>query len=124
MGQNTFLEVSSTYFHMHWPSTWADEFNALPANLQQLQVLGERAGVPVYAPFPGSGVGVLRADHLRDGQRRALALDADLHRLEAGIGVDADDGGVDVAAIGTVYGDYSVPVLGRVIGIRSFHAGD
>ena len=27
MGQNTFLEVSSTYFHMHWPSTWADEFN-------------------------------------------------------------------------------------------------
>ena len=31
MGQNTFLEVSSTYFHMHWPSTWADEFNALPA---------------------------------------------------------------------------------------------
>ena len=34
MGQNTFLEVSSTYFHMHWPSTWADEFNALPANQQ------------------------------------------------------------------------------------------
>jgi hypothetical protein len=30
MGQNTFLEVSSTYFHMHWPSTWTDEFNALP----------------------------------------------------------------------------------------------
>ena len=29
MGQNTFLEVSSTYFHMHWPSTWSDEFNAL-----------------------------------------------------------------------------------------------
>ncbi|HEX3646678.1 MAG TPA: carboxypeptidase-like regulatory domain-containing protein, partial [Vicinamibacterales bacterium] len=32
MGQNTFLEVSSTYFHMHWPSTCADEFNALPAD--------------------------------------------------------------------------------------------
>ncbi len=29
MGQNTFLEVSSSYFHMHWPSTWSDEFNAL-----------------------------------------------------------------------------------------------
>ena len=34
MGQNTFLEVSSTYFHMHWPSTWSDEFNALPAAQQ------------------------------------------------------------------------------------------
>jgi len=34
MGQNTFLEVSSTYFHMHWPSTWADEFNALPTSQQ------------------------------------------------------------------------------------------
>jgi signal recognition particle subunit SRP54 len=28
-----------------------------PNAVQQLQVLGERAGVPVYAPFPGSGVG-------------------------------------------------------------------
>jgi hypothetical protein len=30
MGQNTFLEVSSSYFHMHWPSLYADEFYALP----------------------------------------------------------------------------------------------
>ena len=30
MGQNTFLEVSSTYFHMHWPSKFSDEFYALP----------------------------------------------------------------------------------------------
>ncbi len=29
-----------------------------PNAVQQLQVLGERAGVPVFAPFPGSGVGV------------------------------------------------------------------
>jgi signal recognition particle subunit SRP54 len=28
-----------------------------PNAVQQLQVLGERAGVPVFAPFPGSGVG-------------------------------------------------------------------
>ena len=35
MGQNTFLEVSSTYFHMHWPSTLADEFHALPADQQR-----------------------------------------------------------------------------------------
>ncbi len=31
MGQNTFLELSSTYFHMHWPSDFADEFYASPA---------------------------------------------------------------------------------------------
>jgi hypothetical protein len=29
-GQNTFLEVSSSYFHMHWPTTYSDEFLALP----------------------------------------------------------------------------------------------
>jgi signal recognition particle subunit SRP54 len=28
-----------------------------PNAVQQLQVLGERAGIPVYAPFPGNGVG-------------------------------------------------------------------
>jgi len=28
-----------------------------PNAVQQLQVLGERAGVPVFAPFPGNGVG-------------------------------------------------------------------
>jgi signal recognition particle subunit SRP54 len=28
-----------------------------PNAVEQLQVLGERVGVPVYAPFPGSGVG-------------------------------------------------------------------
>ena len=30
LGQNTFLEVSSSYFHMHWPTTYSDEFFALP----------------------------------------------------------------------------------------------
>jgi hypothetical protein len=30
MGQNTFLELSSSYFHMHWPSRYSDEFLALP----------------------------------------------------------------------------------------------
>ena len=28
-----------------------------PNAVQQLQILGERAGVPVYAPYPGNGVG-------------------------------------------------------------------
>src|SRR5712691_2012231 len=30
LGSNTFLEVSSSYFHMHWPTTYSDEFFALP----------------------------------------------------------------------------------------------
>ena len=30
LSQTRFLEVSSTYFHMHWPSLYADEFYALP----------------------------------------------------------------------------------------------
>ena len=30
MGSNTFLEVSSSYFHMHWPSQYSEEFYALP----------------------------------------------------------------------------------------------
>jgi hypothetical protein len=33
MGQNSFLEVSSSYFHMHWPSRYSDEFqNQSPAD--------------------------------------------------------------------------------------------
>lgn len=30
LSQTRFLEVSSTYFHMHWPSRYADEFFGLP----------------------------------------------------------------------------------------------
>jgi len=30
LSQTRFVEVSSTYFHMHWPSRFADEFYALP----------------------------------------------------------------------------------------------
>jgi hypothetical protein len=30
ISSNTFLEVSSSYFHMHWPSSYSDEFYALP----------------------------------------------------------------------------------------------
>jgi hypothetical protein len=52
MGQNTFLEVSSTYFHMHWPSTWADEFNALPANLQFPSTQNQTSGIYIDGPEP------------------------------------------------------------------------
>jgi len=49
-GQNTFLEVSSTYFHMHWPSTWADEFNALPASQQFPATFNITSGIYIDGP--------------------------------------------------------------------------
>jgi hypothetical protein len=52
MGQNTFLEVSSTYFHMHWPSTWSDEFNALPANQQRSSAFNITTGIYIDGPEP------------------------------------------------------------------------
>ena len=52
MGQNTFLEVSSTYFHMHWPSTWADEFNALPASQQFPSTFNITTGIYIDGPEP------------------------------------------------------------------------
>ncbi len=51
-GQNTFLEVSSTYFHMHWPSTWADEFNALPADQQRPTTFNVTSGIYIDGPEP------------------------------------------------------------------------
>jgi hypothetical protein len=51
-GQNTFLEVSSTYFHMHWPSTWADEFNALPASQQFPSTFNITSGIYIDGPEP------------------------------------------------------------------------
>jgi len=44
-----------------------------PNAVQQLQILGERAGVPVYAPFPGNGVGdsvAAARDSLEEARRR------------------------------------------------------
>ena len=52
MGQNTFLEVSSSYFHMHWPSTWTDEFNALPAGQQHSSTFNIDSGVYIDGPEP------------------------------------------------------------------------
>jgi hypothetical protein len=52
MGQNTFLEVSSTYFHMHWPSTWADEFNALSASQQRPSTFNIGTSVYIDGPEP------------------------------------------------------------------------
>jgi hypothetical protein len=52
MGQNTFLEVSSSYFHMHWPSTWSDEFNALPASEQHSSMFNIDSGIYIDGPEP------------------------------------------------------------------------
>jgi len=44
-----------------------------PNAVQQLQVMGERAGVPVYAPQPGNGVGdpvAVARDSLEEARRR------------------------------------------------------
>src|SRR5262249_47320069 len=45
-------EVSSTYFHMHWPSTWADEFNALSANQQFPATFNVTSGIYIDGPEP------------------------------------------------------------------------
>ena len=52
MNQNTFLELSSTYFHMHWPSTWTDEFNALPASAQLPATFNIGTGIYIDGPEP------------------------------------------------------------------------
>jgi hypothetical protein len=52
LNQNTFLEVSSTYFHMHWPSTWSDEFNALPASAQFPSTFNTTTGIYIDGPEP------------------------------------------------------------------------
>jgi carboxypeptidase family protein len=52
MGQNSFLEVSSTYFHMHWPSTFSDEFYALPANQQHASTFNIGTSVYIDGPEP------------------------------------------------------------------------
>ena len=52
MGQNTFLEVSSSYFHMHWPSTWTDEFNGLPSGAQHASTFNIDSGVYIDGPEP------------------------------------------------------------------------
>jgi hypothetical protein len=52
MGQNTFLEVSSTYFHMHWPSTWTEDFNNLAASQQFPATFNTTTGIYIDGPEP------------------------------------------------------------------------
>ena len=52
-----------------------------PNAVQQLQVLGQRAGVPVYAPFPGNGVG----DPVQVAE---MAIDEARHKLHNTVIID------------------------------------
>lgn len=52
MNQNTFLEVSSSYFHMHWPSSFSDEFNALPDAQKRSATFNISTGVYIDGPEP------------------------------------------------------------------------
>ena len=63
MGQNTFLEVSSSYFHMHWPSDWSDEFKALPAGQQHSSTFDIDTGIYIDGPEP-------TGQHFRDSYRQ------------------------------------------------------
>ncbi len=62
-GQNTFLEVSSSYFHMHWPSTRSDEFDALPASAQHSATFNITTGIYIDGPEP-------TGQRLRDSYRQ------------------------------------------------------
>jgi carboxypeptidase family protein len=63
MGQNTFLEVSSTYFHMHWPSDWSDEFKALPDAQQHSSAFNISSAIYIDGPEP-------TGQHFRDSYRQ------------------------------------------------------
>jgi hypothetical protein len=52
MNQNTFLELSSSYFHMHWPSRFADEFYALPDAQKRSATFNISTGIYTDGPEP------------------------------------------------------------------------
>jgi hypothetical protein len=51
-GSNTFLEVSASYFHMHWPSDWSDAFTSLPAAQQRPSTFNVTSGIYIDGPEP------------------------------------------------------------------------
>jgi hypothetical protein len=67
MGQNTFLELSSSYFHMHFPTEWSDEFAALPASQQHSATFNIDTGIYIDGPDPGG-------QHFRDSYRQQQNL--------------------------------------------------
>jgi Carboxypeptidase regulatory-like domain len=67
MGPNTFLELSSTYFHMHFPSEISDAFAALPAAQQHSVTFNIDTGIYIDGPDPGG-------QHFRDSYRQQQNL--------------------------------------------------
>src|SRR5207237_124468 len=63
LGQNTFVELSSSYFHMHWPSDWSDEFYALPVTQQHSSTFNIDTGIYIDGPEP-------TGQHFRDSYRQ------------------------------------------------------
>ena len=63
MGQNTFLEVSSSYFHMHWPSRFSDEFNALSDAQKHSSTFNNTTKIYLDGPEP-------TGSRLRDAYRQ------------------------------------------------------
>jgi len=62
VSQTRFLEASSTYFHMHWPSRFADEFYALPDGQKTSTMQNLTTGVFFDGPEP-------TGERLRDAYR-------------------------------------------------------
>ena len=62
LSQTRFLEISSTYFHRHWPSRYADEFFELADNQQTPSMQNLTTGVFFDGPEP-------TGERLRDAYR-------------------------------------------------------
>jgi hypothetical protein len=62
LSQNTFLEVSSSYFHMHWPSKFSDEFYALSDAQKHSSTFNITTGIYIDGPEP-------TGERLRDAYR-------------------------------------------------------
>src|SRR5207247_3220874 len=52
MGQNTFLEVSSSYFHMHWPSDFTEELSAQSDSQKRPATFNISTGIYIDGPEP------------------------------------------------------------------------
>jgi len=88
-----------------------------PNAVQQLQVLGERAGVPVYAPFPGNGVGdpvQAARDSLEEARRRQQNMV--IIDTAGRLGVDAEMMAQAVAIRDAVQPDEIMFVVDAMIG--------
>ena len=62
LSQTKFFEVSSTYFHMHWPSRYSDEFLALADNQKTPAMQNLTTGIFFNGPEP-------TGQRFRDGYR-------------------------------------------------------